>query len=181
MRHHLIVIDTYLKEGKVEEAQEYLQEYYNSLPFSETLVYTQHTAVNAVLSYYQQEAKDYNIPCTIDVSYPETVFVSDNDLTIMIGNLFENAIEASRKALEEDPSFKTNIEIHGNYDGNYITFSIQNDSLFRAEISKNGEFLSSKREGAGVGIDSVNAIVEKNHGTMSIEQPEGKFSVSFMI
>lgn len=180
-RHHVILIKQLLSEGKYQEAEAYMDEYYQAIPYEESLTYCDHYATNALLTYYSQLAKNEHIPFTVQVSFPEALPFQTNDLTVIFGNLIENAVQACVSALREQNEFQPWIKIIGHYDGENLLFQIDNTALHQAVLDEHQHYISSKHEGTGIGIQSVQSIVEHHQGVCTIEQTEGVFSARILL
>ncbi len=181
LRHHFSFVGTLLNDGKVEEAKAYIQKYYQSLPFEEALIYTKHYATNALLTYFVQRVKENEIACEIKVNFPQAIPMEVEDLTVILGNLLENAIEASERGKQKQDNFEAKIKVSGNYDGKMMLLSVENNTCEAAKTDHTGELLSSKRVGNGLGVNSVRKIVEKYGGILKITQKDGTFAVRAMI
>lgn len=78
------------------------------------------------------------------------------------------------------PAEKRRIEFYGKQEGAMYLISINN--YYEGEIKKQGErFQSSKHAGDGVGIWSIEKVVEKYDGMMNVEVGEEKFEVKIAI
>ncbi len=174
-RHHFVLISSYLNDGRIEEAKTYIERYYNALPFEESLTYCEHYGTNALLTYFAQQAKAFEIPNTIKVSIPAEVPITDDDLTVVFGNLLENALDASREGMKKKADFRPFISVLGRAEGENLLFSVENEAVARAETDTYGHYISTKHEGNGIGIESVQAIAEKHGGIVNIKQEDGKF------
>ncbi len=178
LRHHLIVIDRYLHNGEYEELAAYLNSYKRSLPDDSRIVFSQHPAVNAMLLYFAQLSKNSDVDFDVAVAdIPKEFSLDDNVMTVVLGNLLENALHAAQmlpiqeryiriKAMAEHSSLFLYVE--NRYDGN-----IKKD--------KNGYYLSTKREGRGIGLASIRSIVDKHSGILEIEDANGIFAVSVFL
>lgn len=177
-RHHLHAIDTLAKEGKVEKVSEYvanLSEYHKKGRSQGTL-FCKNTVINALLQYYEDNADQSEIKTVIRVSADENLPVPEVEFCIIIGNLLENAIDASRTLARG----KRKIEFYGKQEG--AMYLISSVNYYEGEIRKRGRrFQSSKHTGNGVGIWSVEKVVEKYNGMMSIDVEEQKFEVKIAI
>ena len=73
------------------------------------------------------------------------------------------------------------IIVNGKGDAHSLLFTI--DNTFENEIkkNKNGEFLTSKSQGSGIGINSAKKIVERYNGFFSADKKGNMFCVSFML
>lgn len=177
-RHHLHAIDTLAKEGKAEKVSEYvanLSEYHKKGRSQGTL-FCKNTVINALLQYYEDNADQSEIKTVIRVSADENLPVPEVEFCIIIGNLLENAIDASRPLARE----KRKIEFYGKQEG--AMYLISTNNYYEGEIKKRGRrFQSSKHAGDGVGIWSVEKVVEKYNGMMTIDVGEEKFEVKIAI
>ncbi|MDO4615734.1 MAG: ATP-binding protein, partial [Lachnospiraceae bacterium] len=181
MRHHFLILDRYLEDGMIEEAKGYIAKYYNAIPYEESLTHCHHYGTNALLTYFTELAGQHQIPYEIRVDFPERLPVSDEDLTVVLGNLLENAMDACREAVNEEPDFKPYIKIAGNFDGQMILIAVENSALHEAKMDKKQRYLSTKHKGHGIGIDSIRTAAEKNNGFLKIEQVKGKFIANVMM
>ena len=53
--------------------------------------FCENPAANAVLLYFAQQAKDNDIDYIVQADIPGDIFVSDTDISVLFGNLIENA------------------------------------------------------------------------------------------
>ncbi len=181
LRHHFVMISQLIKDGQIEEAQDYIEQYYKALPFEEALIYCEHYATNALLTYYGQIAKDDHIPVEVNLNIPAKVEIATEDLIVVFGNLLENAVHACVDGQQESSSFQPWITIKGNYNGGVLTLTLKNASLHEAKQNEAGQYISTKRMGTGIGVNSVREVVEKYKGVCLIDQPEGVFSTSIVM
>ncbi len=77
----------------------------------ETDKYCNNSGINALLQYYIGQAKDEGICCEVSADCGETN-IDAVDLTILLGNTFENALQACRK-FDNDPWIKAQIGVFG--------------------------------------------------------------------
>lgn len=176
IHHHVNVVYQLAKENKIEQLIEYLEEYNKIDSTKEPMVYCNNSTVDAILNHYILLAKDNGIEVHLNVALPEELKIRDTDLCIVIGNLLENAIEASEK--EENKRIKLRI----NRSNEYICMLVSN--LYNGEIKKgHSGYYSRKREfkDTGIGLSSVSAVVEKYDGRMEIDHTNGEFNVFIMM
>lgn len=176
IHHHINVVYQLAKENKIEQLIEYLEEYNKIDSTKEPMVYCNNSTVDAILNYYILLAKDNGIEVHLNVALPEELKIRDTDLCIVIGNLLENAIEASEK--EENKRIKLRIS----KSNEYICMLVSN--LYNGEIKKgHSGYYSRKREfkDTGIGLSSVSAVVEKYDGRMEVDHTNGEFNVFIMM
>jgi len=177
LRHHITVIDNYLQNEDYEKLSDYLKSYKKSLPDDSTIVFCKHSAINALLLYFAQLAKDKNIDYDVLVEIPEKAAISDHLLSVVLGNLLENAVEAASKVTDSIPK----IVLRGKTENEAVFFRIENSCTNEIKCTSDGRYISTKHEGFGLGIASVQQIVLRNDGMMEIEQKDGMFSVSLLM
>ena len=56
--------------------------------------FCENTVINVLISHFYGIAKDNNIDFEADVNIPASIPVEDVDLTVVVGNLIENAVYA---------------------------------------------------------------------------------------
>lgn len=102
--------------------------------------------------------------------------MSDIDFSILVGNLVENAMEACSKA----PLKNRRIVLNCTADKNKLILDLKN--TFDGNVKKIGsKFLSFKKGMHGLGLESVNAVVDKYHGVMNVSNSADMFIVSLVI
>lgn len=165
LRHHISLIQSFLKDKEYEKLQNYINSYNNSLSIDDDIVLCSNYVVNAILLHYLALAKAENINVNLDLKIPNDTFIEDIDFCIILGNCLENAIECCNKITEGEKFISIKSKIT-NY---MIGFTI--DNSFSGEIIKeNNDFISTKKSKKhGIGISSVQAVASKYDGTAKFE------------
>ncbi len=177
LRHHFLLLDTMAKEGNLEGVQDYLLQFSEKHARPDVLVYCDHYATNALLSYYAKEAENAEIEFFVKCQLPEETGIPNKDLTIILGNLIENAMNACKKIEDRTAGISINIR----HDGTSILIMIKNTAEEAPKKDTNGRYLSSSHAGYGVGLESIKSITEDHHGVMNVEYLDHVFSVSIII
>ena len=81
----------------------YIDLYKSQMPPDTRERYCRNDVVNAIICYYASLARDSGIEFEAGVDYPDDCPVSDTDITVLLGNLLENAVEACRQEAVERP------------------------------------------------------------------------------
>lgn len=177
LRHHITVMSSCLEKEDYEGLKTYFIAFSRHLPGSSSMVYTQHSGINMVLAYFAQVAHDNRIRFDVKMDVPASLSVSDNDLTVLLGNLIENAVEACCGQTQGERI----IRICGQQSGDTLLFTIDNTYDNPIKINASGIYLSSKHRGEGIGIESARSIAKRLNGYLDIVQQEGYFCVSIVI
>ena len=177
LRHHLSIVDTYLREEKYDELCVYIDEYKSTLPKIGGPPVSENYAVNAILQYYAELARMENIEIRIQVEIPRKSDYVDSDLCIVFGNCLENAIEACRRMKHGSRYIRVNAKIHGGILG------IAVDNSFDGIVKmRDGKILSKKRvDEEGIGLSSIRAIAEKYSGKANFTYDTCEFWASVLL
>lgn len=175
-RQHRAVIRDLVSRGDLDSLKNYLEEYEQQFPDSSDQLYCGNLALNAVLSYYADQAKQYSIPITLKIELPEKLPIPETDFCVLIGNLLENALEAC-KAQVSDPFIRVLIQQN---QMSSITVAVDNSSFYRP-VWDGQKLLSSKHPGNGIGTESVRYIAKRCKGDARFEWKDGVFYASVML
>ena len=177
VHHHTYVIREYLRSGKLQDLEAYLDEYASTLPDSLPIVYCKHHATNAILDFFAQQAKTSGIELDVFVQLPEQIRLPETMLSVVLGNLLENALEACRQVTDGEKK----IVVRGKAYMGLVFFIITNTFDGNLQRSKTGKFLSTKSGTRGLGLDSVSQLVAANGGILEIDTEQKTFRVSVML
>jgi len=177
-RNQLLTLSDLAKKGNLESVRQYLEELL--APSSEMLsATTGNIILDALINTKQSFAKEEGISIISTVYLPETTSLSQVELSSLIGNLVDNAIEACQHL--DDPSSKTiNLCIKPSR-GNLL-ISISNPTDGRYLTDSEGRLLSTKNEsGHGIGLERVRSIVEGHNGYLQILPSAELFNVRIVL
>lgn len=177
LRHHIHMINYYLEEKDYDKLREYVDVYRDTIPNGDVIQFCEHRIINNIVFYFAAQAKEKQIDFDVQLHIPEILPVQEHDISVLLGNLLENALDAC--AAQQSSS--TRIIIKGKGDEHSLLFTI--DNTFENELFKNkkGDFLTTKKNGSGIGINSAKKIVERYHGFFSADKKGDMFCVSFML
>lgn len=171
LRQHLTVVRSYVDNDDKNGLSEYIDNYMSRLPLDTLEYFCANSVVNAVVSYYAAQARDAGIAFMAKVTYPKKYPVSGTDITVLLGNLLENAVEACKRENSDEKVIKLRVKQRGE-----STLLILVDNTCETPVVfQDGAPLSSKREGMGIGIASVREIAKRYRGTAMFEQRDGMF------
>ena len=114
---------------------------------------------------------------TADAQIPVRLKSSEIDLCCIIGNLFDNAIEACEKLPEEQRVIRVYMDMKNTQ--LYISFT---NFTAGKKLKKEGKlFRSTKGEGHGFGLVRIDAIVERLGGYISRNSEDGAFTTEILL
>lgn len=176
VRHHITLMQEYLNHGNLSALREYLNRYSAALPDDSLVRFCENTAANAVLLYFAQQAKDSGVDYDVKAEIPDRAAVSDPDLSVLLGNLLENALDACRA--QEEGERKIVVRARG--DDRSLCVTVDNSFHGTLRYASDGTLLSAKHKGMGLGTRSVRSIAERYHGVCRFETKDGMFCASVL-
>lgn len=176
VRHHIAILQNYLQNKDYDALADYIGEYSDTVPDDTSLKFCENSAANAVLLYFSEKAKKYGISYSVKAEIPQNAGVSETDISVMLGNMIENAIEACKSEKSENKQ----VVIHANTRGGSLCITVDNTFTGELKFNRDGDFVSTKHKGMGLGTKSVKSIVESYGGVCRFETKDGMFFASVL-
>lgn len=176
-RNHIQAMKAYAAAGDLEAIRQYLDLLDDDLTTVDTVIKTGNPMTDAILNSKISLAKSRHIPVVADAHIPVKLKSSEIDLCCIIGNLFDNAIEASMK-LPED---KRLIRVYMDMKNTQLYISFTNFTAGKKMVKQDGLFRSTKGEGHGLGLVRIDAIVERLDGYLSRNSEDGAFTTEILL
>lgn len=176
--NHIQTMKAYLELSRFEDMERYLNDLDKDLTTIDTVLKTGNIMVDAILNTKLSLAMNQGIKINAKAKVPQNLMVSDIDLSVIIGNLMDNAMEAA--ALFKNPEDRF-IRVYIREMKKQLYISITNSAGGHAK--KSGfEYLSTKLEtNHGFGLKRVDSLVAKYHGFINRQSEEGVFSTEIML
>ncbi len=176
-RNHIQTMKVYAINGDIEAIKEYLDELDTDLNTVDTVVKTGNAMADAILNSKISLAKSKNINVQIDAHIPVKLKMSELDLCVILGNLFDNAIEASLALPEE----KRMIRVYMDMKNTQLYISFTNFTASN-KMKKTGKlFKTTKGKGHGFGLVRIDNIIERLQGYLSRNSEDGAFTTEILI
>lgn len=176
-RQHLVMLRSYAQENDLTSIDNYIGKYLKALDLATSTTVCENHAFNAVIQYYAGLAHKKNINMELSFNLPPDLPLPETDMTVILGNIFENALEACERQASSERFIQAKGAIIGD---NMLAVTVKNS--FEHEIRKNGTaFLSSKREAEGIGTESIRSIAERYNGVAKFSYGNGVFETSVLL
>lgn len=169
----------YLENKQYEELHALYLKEIGSLQNNDFIIQTGNIGIDSVINYKLKMAKDLSVRVSYDVRLGNEVTLENRELNILLGNLFDNALEAVSSLPMEDRV----IDFKLRSDRTSLLFEIDNTCNREVKRGKNGEFLTDKKdtENHGIGLKNVQSIVDRYHGDMEIVVREDRFEATVLL
>lgn len=175
IKHKLVVIQQMLQQEEYDKARDYTEEYITELENIRELKYGD-SVISTMLLMKEERAQKLNIPMKADVQVFHTKRITEIDLSVILGNLLDNAIEAEKR-VKNNPEIKVCI-----CEKQMLYVCVEN--VIEQPVEERHLYgQSSKRDSTlhGFGITCIRELVEKYEGTMEIRNKNGWFHVEIYI
>ncbi len=176
-RNHIQTMKVLASSGDLEGIRSYLDRLDTDLGTVDLAVKTGNAMADAILNSKISLAKSRDIPVQVDAHIPVKLKMSELDLCCIIGNLFDNAIEASLALPPEERL----IRVYMDMKGTQLYLSFTNFTAGGKREKQGGRFLTTKGEGHGFGLVRIDAIVERLEGYLSRNSEDGAFTTEILI
>lgn len=176
-RNHIQAMKVLASNGDLEGVKVYLDQLDTDLNTVDTVVKTGNAMADAILNSKISLAQSKSIAVHCDAHIPVKLQMSELDLCCILGNLFDNAIEASLSL----PEAKRQIRVYMDMKGTQLYISFTNFTSGR-KLNKVGNlFQTSKGEGHGFGLVRIDNIIERLGGYLSRNSEDGAFTTEILI
>lgn len=176
-RNHIQVLKSYAAMEDLTSLNRYLEELDTDLNTVDMVLKTGNAMTDVILNSKISLAKSKKIPVTADAHVPVALTTSEIDLCIIIGNLFDNAIEACMALPEE----KRMIRVYMDMKNTQLYMSFTNTTALKKQKKENGRFFTTKGAGHGYGLVRIDTIIERCQGYISRNSEDGAFTTEILL
>lgn len=180
MKNHFIVLKEMMQSGEWKRVENYLERI--SRPFwqNDSSIRTGHVILDLILNCKIREAKEEDIHVNYNVigRAESELKLTDVEICALMGNLWDNAIEACRKVEKS----KRNITFSLKIQHNMIACEMKNPCT-DIRTDEKGKLLTTKDDTTmhGIGMRTIQRILERHEGEIEYGTKEGEFWLRFMM
>lgn len=185
MKNYVADLEALLRSGDQDgnanvypgEIKQYLNGLYSAMEELEMKCNTGNPVTDVVISRKIRTAKEKGIPLGCDFIYPSKLNIGAFDVSIILNNGLDNAIEAAEK--EKDAYIYLDSYIRGNM----FFIEIRNSFTGNLSTDKTGhELLTGKKEaGHGLGLKNIRNCADKYYGRIDWMAQDGEFILTVML
>lgn len=178
LKNHIQTMKAHAAMGEYDKLGEYMNELDTDLNRVDQIIKTGNVKIDAVLNSKLSLARAKNINVEAKAIVPKELAVSEVDLSVILGNLMDNAMEACLKIGEEDRRFlRVYIDVLKGQLYIYVMNSMQDSPRRIGRI-----YLTTKdSRNHGFGLMRMDKVVEKYHGYLDRQNEEGVFATEVML
>lgn len=176
-RNHIQTMKAYAAAEDWEAIRHYLDLLDEDLMTVDTVIKTGNPMTDAILNSKISLARAKGIEVTVDAHIPVRLKSPEIDLCCIIGNLFDNAIEASVKL----PEGQRMIRVYMDMIQTQLYISFTNLTAEKKMKKEEKIFRSTKGEGHGLGLKRMDTIIERLEGYVSRNSEDGAFTTEILL
>ena len=176
-RNHIQTMKAYAAGGDLEAISKYLDLLDTDLNTVDTVIKTGNAMTDAILNSKISLARSKDITVKADAQIPVALTISEIDLCVILGNLFDNAIEASLAL----PPEQRMIRVYMDMKNTQLYISFTNFTASKKMNKINGKFKSTKGDGHGFGLVRIDSIIERLDGYISRNSEDGAFTTEILL
>ena len=176
-RNHIQTMKVFAANGDLEAIRSYLDELDTDLNTVDTVVKTGNAMADAILNSKISLARSKKINVRVDAHIPVRLRMSELDLCVILGNLFDNAIEASLSLPEDQRMIRIYMDMKNTQ--LYISFT---HLISTGKLAKTGSmFPSTRGRDHGLSLIRIDNIIERLDGYLSRNSEDGAFTTEILI
>lgn len=175
VKRHVNALEGLIQTENLTEAKQYEKSLYQQLDKLHPSFHCSNQLLSVILNHELLKAEQKGIQLNLNILYDKLDFLSDMDLTTIVSNLLDNAIEAVSE-LDKDRTVLFVIEEQ------MQCCMIHTENKYE-KLNPNTEnsFLSTKNGHAGIGLKNIEMTVKKYNGIWKATVENNSFVVSITI
>jgi len=204
LNKHIYSLKTLAKSGELTRVESYLEDMSESTKAQRILSNSGNLIVDSIVNYELSKIEPTSVDLQLDINYlPENSRLEDFDLTILLSNLLNNAVEALRKQQLSKPDENKRLDIKIKVDKGILLLVIENtyDGIIKTNKSnKNNKINKANKNDVintidssslqttkndtkrhGYGLKNVERIIKKYQGEKVVGCDEQLFFVKVML
>ncbi len=173
MRHHMTALSGILESGDIQRARRYITSVTSEMDQMPEGRYSHNLLVNVIAGTYLNQAKAEGIQVDARLNVPPELPMADEDLSVFLSNMLQNALEACRRMdKEKDRSIIVQMRLRNNF----LFIKCVNSTDDRKDHSEKADTETPGNE-HGHGLVAMERIAEKYGSMLIIERMPDSFSV----
>lgn len=178
--NHIQTMKAHLAMGRLTELDAYLNELDRDLTSVDTVIKTGNVMIDAILNSKISLARQQDIAVDAKAIVPKELdsSISEVDLSLIIGNLMDNAMEACMRITEPERRF---IRVYIDILKGQLYIYVMN--AMEGEVKRIGRVYETLKDSRhhGFGIMRIDKVVDRYHGYLERENEEGVFATEVLL
>ncbi|WKY43487.1 GHKL domain-containing protein [Eubacteriaceae bacterium ES2] len=178
LKNHLSAIASLLEKQECSLAVKHINTVTGDYFDQNQTINTGNADIDSILNYKIQEAQNQNIMVVSEILIPEKIDLPSYDTTIILGNIFDNAI----RAVSDLEDSKKLIKFNMSYNKNRLLIFEENPySQSVVAPAKEKLLFNLYKIEHGLGLKNVDQCVKKFNGSMEFSKQADTFSIRILM
>jgi sensor histidine kinase YesM len=179
MANHISCIKGLLEYQEYDKLEDYVEKLSGPLESGSDIILTDHPAISSFIYSKIGKARKLDIHVDLKTDLQSSINIDDLDLSVLFGNILDNAIEACVKITKGERNIELSIQQQM---GCFVIHCVNTMNEIIID-KKNNTFISNKsnKNRHGIGLKNINAIVEKYDGQLDINTNERLFNLKVVL
>lgn len=177
MKNYTIALSELIKNNENEKALKYISSVSGILEPAKIYCNTGILSIDSIVNYKFTRAEEIGISVDSEITIPNNLNLNSNDLVAILGNLLDNAIEATSKL--NDNKY---IKLHIKYNKGTVFIAVKNSFDGKLNIVGN-EYKTTKDSDSlhGIGMKSIETTIKQYNGEMKVSHTNNEFLVKIIL
>lgn len=178
IKNQFNLIQTMLNNNEYDEMKKYFADINENVRVAIDFSNCGNYIIDKVIDLEQSKAKTNGYSINTKISVPKEINIDSNDLTSLLTNLLDNAIEAQNR-----DNLKDNIELKIIYESSYLIINVTNHTHCAIKEGNDPVLKSTKsdRLNHGYGVKIIKSICNKYHGAYKFSVNDNVFTFDGML
>jgi len=180
--NHLDTLHALMVNHAYPEAEAFIRDLTATVNNNHYILASGNSTVDSILTNKLIQCKSAQIQVEYSVFLPDSIPLSDIELCSLLGNLFDNAIEACEQLPETE---QRSIDFSMKPFQNMLSIVISNRTNGYYRIDKKNHFLSTKTiedtPEHGLGLSRIQSIVNDHNGIFNIQPTTDTFMIQILL
>lgn len=180
--NHLDTLHSLMANHAYPEAEAFVRELTATVNNNHYILASGNFTVDSILTNKLIQCKSAQIQVEYSVFLPDSIPLSDIELCSLLGNLFDNAIEACEQLPETE---QRSIDFSMKPFQNMLSIAISNRTNGYYRIDKKNHFLSTKTiedtPEHGLGLSRIQSIINDHNGIFNIQPTMDTFMIQILL
>lgn len=178
IKNNLMIIFNLLKKNNLEESKMYIDAITVALDETKPTVNSGNAIIDSILNYKIAVCKKTDIKIQINVDNLPDIKINPLDLSAIVSNVLDNAIEANEKVGQPERFIQVKIFCYKNF------LSIVVKNPFNDNIEYDNDLVKTSKLNKkyhGYGLQSIKSAAEKNYGSFKFFIDNNIFTATILL
>jgi sensor histidine kinase regulating citrate/malate metabolism len=176
-KNHMQVLKNYASAKDFAAVNDYLAMLDDDLSTIDTVIKTGNKMLDAILNSKISLARSQDINVSAEAQISCALTTPEIDLCVIVGNLFDNAIEANVFL----PEGERMISVYMEMKGRQLYMSFTNMTAVKKQRKTQGRYKTRKGGGHGFGLERIDHVVKRHNGYVNRNSEDGAFTTEVLL